>query len=173
MLKSFFSTLFSGLLFISGTSLSSLPIMANEDETEFFEETGSAVVEMYRLYNLNTGEHFYTLDAKEKDSLLRSGWQYEGIGWYAPDSSNTPVYRLYNRNASDHHYTADVQERDSLIKAGWQYEGVGWYSDDAKRIPLYRQYNPKARQAGAHNYTTSQEENDVLCSLGWKHEGIA
>ncbi|HCK87514.1 MAG TPA: hypothetical protein DHW39_01760, partial [Erysipelotrichaceae bacterium] len=51
------------------------------------------ITEMYRLYNPNSGEHFYTAKAKERDVLASIGWQYEGIGWYAPKESNTPVYR--------------------------------------------------------------------------------
>ena len=41
------------------------------------EEAGQ---EMYRLYNPNSGEHFYTADADEKGNLVRVGWRYEGIG---------------------------------------------------------------------------------------------
>lgn len=132
------------------------------------EEAGQ---EMYRLYNPNSGEHFYTADADEKGNLVRVGWRYEGIGWIAPNKSSTPVYRLYNPNAGDHHYTLDASEKDMLVKKGWRYEGIGWYSDDAKRVPLYRQYNPNA-QAGAHNFTTSLEENNHLVSVGWRAEGI-
>lgn len=128
-------------------------------------------VSMYRLYNPNSGEHFYTASAAEKNNLVKVGWRYEGIGWTAPENSNTPVYRLYNPNAGDHHYTMSASEKDNLVKAGWKCEGIGWYSDDDKGTPLYRQYNPNAI-AGAHNYTTSEAENDNLVSLGWKEEGI-
>ena len=128
-------------------------------------------VPMHRLYNPNSGEHFYTGSTSERDGLVEVGWRYEGVGWTAPASSGTPVHRLYNPNAGDHHYTMDASERDMLVGVGWTYEGVGWYSDDARAVPLYRQYNPNAR-AGAHNYTTSRSENDWLVSLGWRGEGI-
>ena len=126
---------------------------------------------MYRLYNPNSGEHFYTADEGEKDYLSGIGWNYEGIGWNAPVSSNSPVYRLYNPYSSDHHYTMDEGERDYLSQNGWNYEGIGWYSDDAKSVPLYRQFNPN-EVIGTHNYTTSLEENDWLCTTGWQAEGI-
>ena len=125
-------------------------------------------VPMYRLYNPNSGEHFYTAKSPERDSLVSVGWNYEGVGWTAP-SSGDPVYRLYNPNAGDHHYTTSAGERDSLVTVGWNYEGVGWYSGGSK--PLWRQYNPNA-VAGAHNYTTSKDENDYLVSVGWRPEGI-
>ena len=127
---------------------------------------------MRRLYNPYSGEHFYTASAFEKVSLVKAGWNYEGIGWLGPNSSKSPVYRLYNPYAGDHHYTMSAYERDSLKRVGWNDEGVGWYSDDAKATPLYRQYNPYAA-AGAHNYTASKVENDHLVSVGWRAEGIS
>lgn len=128
-------------------------------------------ISMYRLYNPNSGEHFYTASSGEKQSLVKAGWRDEGIGWTAPKISKTPVYRLYNPNAGDHHYTTKKAERDSLVKAGWKYENIGWYSDDNQGKPLYREYNPNAK-TGTHNYTTSKSENDKLVSLGWRAEGI-
>ena len=126
---------------------------------------------MYRLYNPNTGEHFYTAKAKERNALVSYGWQYEGVGWIAPKTSNTPVYRLYNSNAGDHHYTMNKKERDALIKAGWKDEGTGWYSDDKKTVPLYREYNPNMQKCN-HNYTTNKKEHDYLTTHGWNNEGI-
>lgn len=134
-------------------------------------ETADEIRSMYRMYNPNSGEHFYTRSSAEKNMLIFAGWRWEGIGWYAP-ASGDPVYRLYNPNAGDHHYTMDPVERDILVLAGWKYEGVGWYSDAEQSIPLYRQYNPNAR-SGAHNFTTDLAENDSLVSRGWNAEGIA
>ncbi|MDR2975865.1 MAG: hypothetical protein LBV19_00945 [Streptococcaceae bacterium] len=129
----------------------------------------SADVQMYRLYNPNSGEHFYTASQSERDHVLFSGWKYEGIGWQAPESGS-PVYRLYNPNAGDHFYTMSSFERDQLVLKGWNYEGISWYSGG--EIPLYRSYNPNA-QAGAHNYTTSQNEANMLAGAGWSSEGIS
>ena len=130
-----------------------------------------ATTVMHRLYNPNSGEHFYTASEVERDHLVGVGWNYEGAGWTAPAQSNTPVYRLYNANAGDHHYTTSVVERDHLVSVGWNDEGIGWYSDDSQRVPLFRQYNPNAT-AGSHNYTTSKEETDMLIGIGWHDEGI-
>ncbi len=126
---------------------------------------------MYRLYNPNSGEHFYTADQSERDNLESYGWKYEGVGWYAPTSSNTPVYRLYNPNTGDHLFTTSTAERQNCLDAGWKDENIGWYSDDAKSIPVYREYNPNAA-TGTHNYTSNKSEHDYLVSLGWADEGI-
>ena len=128
-------------------------------------------IEMMRLYNPNSGEHFYTSNAEEVANLRSLGWRLESVGWVAPETSNVPVYRLYNPNAGDHHYTTSAEERDDLVRLGWHDEGIGWYSDSGETVALLRQYNPNAK-AGAHNFTTSKEENDSLVRLGWRAEGI-
>ena len=130
----------------------------------------AATVTMYRLYNPNSGEHFYTSDSNERNTLIEIGWNNEGIGWIAPASSDTPVYRLYNEIGGEHHYTTSAAERDGLVEAGWRYEGIGWYSADSTQLPVYRQYNPN-QFANNHNYTTSTAERDELINLGWRDEG--
>ena len=136
-----------------------------------------------RLYNPNSGEHFYTSDIEEKDALVTLGWKDEGIGWVSPTTSQMPVYRLYNPNAGDHHYTTNAFERDTLTSIGWKNEGIGWYSYPTNGVSVngvaidpvnvLREYNPNAKAAGAHNYTINHAENDFLVSVGWLDEGIA
>lgn len=128
---------------------------------------------MWRLYNPNSGEHFYTSSEAERDNVYNAGWNIEGYGWISPSNSDIPVYRLYNPNAGDHHYTASLAEKDSLVSVGWKYETIAWYATDANSgIPIYREYNPNAK-AGSHNFTTNKTEHDMLVSVGWKDEGIA
>ena len=128
---------------------------------------------MYRLYNPNSGEHFYTANPTERATLKKVGWHDEGVGWVAPAKSSTPVYRMYNPNAGDHHYTMNASERDMLVRAGWKYEGIGWYSaTNAGRKPVYREYNPNAK-SGSHNYTLNWAEHKHLGAIGWSLEGVA
>jgi hypothetical protein len=127
----------------------------------------------YRLYNPNSGEHFYTANAGEKGNLVADGWNYEGIGWYAPSDGGTPVYRLYNPNAGDHFYTMSASERNSLVKTGWNYEGVAFASaSSSSGTPVYRAYNPNAK-VGSHNYTMNHAEQSSLIKAGWRNENIA
>ena len=139
-----------------------------EPEPELVVDT----VAMYRLYNPNSGEHFYTGDVAERDTVIAAGWNDEGTGWTAPCESATPVFRLYNANAGEHHYTTDASERDALITAGWNEEGTGWYSDDAHSVPLMREYNPN-QFANNHNFTADTSEHEYLVSIGWLDEGVA
>ena len=126
---------------------------------------------MYRLYNPNSGEHFYTGSKEERNILTDAGWIYEGVAWNAPTKSGAPVYRLYNPNNGDHHYTMSEAERDMLVSVGWIYEGVAWNSASASNLPLYRLFNPNA-DCGSHHYTGSEEERNMLMELGWIYEGI-
>lgn len=147
-------------------AIQALPQVAHAD---------SSTQKMFRLYNPNSGEHFYTSSPVEKVSLMDAGWAYEGIGWTAPASGDA-VYRLYS--GTDHHYTTSAVERDYLIGVGWKDEGIGWYSDVSESIPLYRQFNPNVdpnaerNNSGSHNYTTSKVENDSLVGVGWNEEGV-
>ena len=128
---------------------------------------------MYRLYNPNSGEHFYTSNQGERDHLVSLGWRYEGVAWNAP-LTGAPIFRLYNPNAGDHHYTGSEKERDDLVKLGWKYECVAWYTaPSTTKKPQYRLYNPNCTGAGAHHYTGSTKERDDLVKLGWRYEGIA
>ena len=126
---------------------------------------------MYRLYNPNSGEHFFTASTVERQHLISVGWNDEGQGWTAPKTGDA-VYRLYNPNAGEHHYTLSTVERDNLIAAGWNDEGIGWYSDSNHAVPLYRVYNPN-EFANNHHYTTNDFERGYLVALGWFGEGIA
>ncbi|MDO4537882.1 MAG: hypothetical protein Q4B54_06955 [Coriobacteriales bacterium] len=123
---------------------------------------------MHRLYNPNSGEHFYTASRVERDRLQSVGWSYERVAWEAPDSGED-VYRLYNPNGGDHHYTTSAGERDLLVAEGWSNEGSGWKSGGG--VAVYRLYNPSAA-TGAHHYTTSAGERDLLVAAGWSNEGV-
>ncbi len=137
-------------------------------------ETKIETVSMFRLYNPNSGEHFYTGSVEERETLVGYGWQYEGVAWNAPVQAEAwqNVFRLFNPNSGDHHYTMSTEERDFLVSLGWIYEGVAWNTATTEgNVPQYRLYNPNA-DCGSHHYTGSEEERDFLVSLGWHYEGI-
>lgn len=129
---------------------------------------------VYRLYNPNTGEHFYTTNTVEYQYLEKNGWNDEGIGWYAVNHGKA-VYRLYNPNAKggDHYYTMNKGEAQFLIQQGWKIDN-NWapafysYGD----TNLYVAYNPNA-QSGAHNYTTNAAEQNMLLNSGWLFGAVA
>ncbi len=133
---------------------------------------------VYRMYNTKTSEHLYTMGLGEYNACGTGNyrdWRAEGVGWYAPASSSTPVWRLYNRKSGDHHYTTSKGERDILIaKHGWTLDLNGtpaFYSGG--NVALYRLYNGRLKR-GQHHYTSSAAERDSLVkNNGWRYESIA
>lgn len=128
---------------------------------------------MYRLYNANNGEHFYTGNRVEKNLLVENGWRYEGRAWKAA-ASGQPIYRLYNKNSGEHHYTTSAVEKNWLVTKGWAYEMIASYSmAKDEGAPVYRLFNPNERRAGSHHYTLNTYERDMLLKAGWRDEGVA
>ena len=129
---------------------------------EYMKNISDPAGSMYRLFNPNSGEHFYTASKAERKALCTAGWNYEGIGWTAPETSDRPVYRMYNKNAGDHHYTMNPAERDFLVNAGWQYEGIGWYSADETGVIWPRMAGGPRASAGMESLHQNNV-NRALC----------
>lgn len=125
---------------------------------------------MYRMYDPNSSEHFYTGSIDEREILVKAGWNYEGVGFNFPVSGE-PVHRLYEPITGEHLYTMDETEMDTLLSSGWNYEGVAFNSAGKDEVPQYRLHNPNASR-GAYHFTGSTEERDLLISLGWEYQGI-
>jgi len=73
---------------------------------------------IYRLYNPNTGKHYYTLNLIERDNLQSIGWRYESIEGFMFDSqaaNTTPIYRLYNKSTGTHLYTHELAVRNYIL----------------------------------------------------------
>ncbi|MDH6363406.1 hypothetical protein M2139_000381 [Enterococcus sp. PF1-24] len=137
----------------------------------FFSKEAQAV-DMYRMYNSNSGEHLYTWNMFERDSLFVDGWDYEGVAWtYPVHAGGHAIHRLYNPNTGDHHYTINGYEVTHLEKNGWNNEGITGYSSLNTTVPVYRVYNPQA-EIGSHHYTVNMAEVKQLIKAGWQDEGI-
>ncbi|PST47674.1 hypothetical protein COO72_11810 [Bifidobacterium callitrichos] len=86
---------------------------------------------VYRLYNPG-GKHLFTTSVKERDVLIRAKWNYEGVAFYVPESSDgsgdsaTKVHRLYNPGNGDHLLTTSANERGVLVMHGWRDEGTAF-----------------------------------------------
>ena len=127
---------------------------------------------MYRMYNPNSGEHFYTGSMEERKVLEAAGWKYEGVGFTFPATTGKPVYRLYDKNNTfEHLYTMDEAEKDKLLAEGWVLEGIAFNSGREDEVPQYRLHNPNAT-IGAYHFTASREEKDALIAAGWEYQGI-
>ena len=94
---------------------------------------------VYRFYSPTSGSHFYTMSEEEKDYIIANYsavLSYEGIAWYAYETSNhpedtLPVYRFYSPLNGSHFYTISEEEKDYIIanySAVLSYEGIAWYA---------------------------------------------
>ena len=137
---------------------------------DYVRSNASASIPMYRMYDPNSSEHFYTGSKEERNILIAAGWNYEGVGFNFPKAGK-PVHRLYDKVTGEHLYTMDEDEMNTLLNKGWNYEGVAFNSADDDSIPQYRLHNPNATR-GAYHFTGSVEERDWLISLGWEYQGI-
>lgn len=129
-------------------------------------------VAVYRLYDENTGEHFFTQSIDEANTLTNIWWTFEYVDWGTPAVGTTPVYRLYNPSCGGHMYTADINEYNSLPSHGWKQEGIVFYGVDGGK-PIYRLYDPNNHSVISHHFTSDKAEYDALPAYGWIQEGIA
>ena len=149
----------------------------NVDGTCNFCEVNRETVEnrqvhhMLRMYNPNTGEHFYTGSEEERDMLIEAGWQYEGVAFTFPRNTGAPVHRLFEPITGEHLYTMDEAEKDRLMAEGWNYEGVAFNSAYDTEAVQHRLHNPNA-SVGAYHFTFSEEEKQNLINAGWEYQGI-
>ena len=126
---------------------------------------------MLRMYNPNTGEHFYTGSEVERDDLIAAGWNYEGVAFTFPANTGAPVYRLFDPATGEHLYTMDEAEKDMLLSKGWNYEGIAFNSAYDTEAVQHRLYNPNTT-VGAYHFTFSEEEMQNLINAGWWYQGI-
>ena len=164
-------------IFIGGLNAAGCDINSNPSTRLFYQVAtvtaeAAGTVDMYRMYNEDSGEHLYTANAGERDWLRSVGWNYEGVGWTAPAMSDTPVYRLYNEGNGEHLYIADLGEISYLVDQGWNNEGIAFYSNGTSGVPIYRLFNPN-EPTNNHHFTTNVGERDWLDSIGWNYEGVA
>lgn len=130
----------------------------------------SDTVEVYRVYNKWSNEHFYTSDQEEYEGLVDKGWNDEGVGWVAP-ATGDPVYRLYNKWSGDHHFTTDKSEYEKCQKAGWTGEKVAFFSAGKDKLPVYRLFNPYEKKF-FHHYTMNKTEYNQCTKNGWTDEHV-
>ncbi len=151
-------------------TISVLGVSSTFPITVYTENTDNTSVPMFRMYDPNSGEHFYTGAELEREFLVEAGWQYEGVGFNFPEEGD-PVYRLYEPVSGEHLYTMDEAEMNDLLDQGWQYEGVAFNSAGTDEVPQYRLHNPNAKRGGYH-FTGSEMERDILIEAGWIYQGI-
>ncbi|WP_043430251.1 hypothetical protein [Cystobacter fuscus] len=132
---------------------------------------------LYRVYNGDGSDHFYTTNFDEMIRAVNGAYDYEGVAGRChstQEAGTVPLYRLYKGGSTnDHFYTASWQERDLAI-AQHKYvdEGVACYvypQQQPGTCPFYRLWGHSD-----HFYTQSwQEAVRAVGSYGYSYEGVA
>ncbi len=88
-------------------------------------------VAISRLYNVQTGRHYYTTSTGERDFLVslipvnhpdfgKVGWRYEldePFVYPVQVPGTTEIFRLYNNNSGVHLYTESAAQKDAILAA--------------------------------------------------------
>ena len=149
-------------------------------------------LDLYRVYNPNNGDHYYTVKQSEQAYLVKLGWRAEGTpykvvsdrnatfkdgkivkndrvdvseGLVARHNFGEAVYSAYNPNTGEH-LLASQNEAEDLANVGWNNEGVKYYAPQGASTAVYRIYNPNT-EGPAHAYVDQKEGANVV-KLGWK-----
>jgi hypothetical protein len=91
----------------------------------------AGTVPLYRYWNPQVGDHFYTTDWNELGNG-NYGWSFERVQCYVHAQAvpgTVPLYRYWNSQDGDHFYTTDWNELGNG-NYGWGYEGIQCYVHD-------------------------------------------
>ena len=130
-----------------------------------------AVNPVFRFYNQETGTHFYTIAAAERDRVIGSYPQfiYEGPAFAALPQAAAgalPVFRFYNTKTGTHFYTNSTTERDHVIATFPQFvvRGHGVLRDAGRgqRRP-HRDSSASSTRRPARTSTRRRRRNATRC----------
>lgn len=140
--------------------------------------------QIYRFFDTDTGTHFYTASATERDATIadRPDLTYEGVGLngtQAPsvDPNSLPVYRFFDVNDGTHFYTVSATEEAGIManRPDLKYEGVAFYEHATQQpgdAAVYRFFD---NQDGTHFYTADATERSQILATrpDLVNEGVA
>ncbi|MCB2187323.1 MAG: VCBS repeat-containing protein [Deltaproteobacteria bacterium] len=99
------------------------------------QEQAPGTVALHRLYNPNSGRHYYTKNNGERDALVAAGWNFErdeGYIFTAADvapADTVEVFRLYHPTIGTHLYTKNAFEAAWVVTnlPPWEQQtSLGW-----------------------------------------------
>ncbi|MCB2187328.1 MAG: VCBS repeat-containing protein [Deltaproteobacteria bacterium] len=102
------------------------------------QDQAPGTVALHRLYNPNSGRHYYTRNNGERDALVALGWLFErDEGYLFTSAALAPadaveVYRLYHPVIGTHLYTKNAFEADWVVAnlPPWELQSsLGWAYD--------------------------------------------
>lgn len=143
---------------------------------------------VYRFRDTVGGSYFFTIDANERDNILRTipQYAYEGVGFYAYPRGFCPtilplgpnrcviVMRYRNTQTNEHLFTANSAEEAAIPRLlVYVNEGQAFFTDSGFQggSGVFR---IRSLSNGAHLLVTlGQERTQLLASGQFADEGIA
>jgi hypothetical protein len=136
--------------------------------------TGTTPNDLYRIADLRTGDHLFTISFDEMINAVQGGGKYEGVAARCFDSQQpgtVPLYRLFAPSTVDHFYTTDEREAEIATVGGvYRREGIACYVYPASQqgaCEIFRLSFP-----GHHFYTQSWSEVLADIGTGSRYEGV-
>lgn len=160
-------------------------IIKTSDNNLFYGVNMPGSYPVYRFWNRQNDDHFYTADEAEKNKLINlysAVFQYEGVVFrmFKEQKPGTvPLYRFVKTD-NTHFYTANESEKNKLINSYayvYTYEKVAGYVypgniERPNALPVYRFFN---RQNSSHFYTSSESEKiklETYYAATYMYEGV-
>lgn len=149
------------------TTLSSYDIVA----FQFLYPSSGSVLgasPVFRYFNVNTDDHFFTTNINELGNGSNNGWIFEGVGFFAPSMiaypNIIPIYRYYSASKGDHFYTRTPGSYNKFVSEGIAF--YAFYPGSSGAMPVYRYFNGNKSD---HHYTKNPSEGSMG---GYSYEGI-
>ncbi|KAF8247122.1 hypothetical protein K440DRAFT_661609 [Wilcoxina mikolae CBS 423.85] len=118
-----------------------------------FDRQVKGTVPVYRSYNENKDDHFYTTSrAEHNHAVQKLGYKAHQIGWFMFDKKPTDTIevitldRYYDAKTSDHLYitdeelareNCDISEYTKETVAGYVLNDNAYAPDGTRAVPLY------------------------------------
>ncbi|WP_336489277.1 TIGR03118 family protein [Methylobacterium nigriterrae] len=141
---------------------------------------------LYRFFNAQTGDHFFTTSVDELNQILKTqpSYRFEGVVGATPDkgADTQDVFRFFDTATGSHFYTTSTVERDQILKTlpNYHSEGVAFeaYTDPSglgsSGETMERFFNTNTH---VHMYSADPTEISAINSgkegAGWVDEGKA
>ncbi len=125
---------------------------------------------VFRWWNGEAGDHFYTTEASGERALQR-GYTYEGVRFRALRAGTPgtlPLYRFYSPSRNEHYYTTDPNDAKA---ADYESEGIlGFVSalPLPETVPLHRWWNASC----ADHFYTVDPDGELAQPVGYEYEGV-
>jgi ELWxxDGT repeat protein len=102
---------------------------SSQNSFQVLQQQVTGASPLYRLYNFQTGRHYYTVSLPERDSLVaivptnnpnfgKVGWRSEpaeGFLYPVAAPNTVEIFRLYNTQTGAHLFTPSVSEMSSIL----------------------------------------------------------